>query len=337
MIESVTVVCGLAWGDEGKGKVTSALASTSNQFDMVCRWAGGNNAGHTIYKDGKKYKTHLIPSGVFYNLPSIIGPGCVVHWKSFMEEVFYIKENGFDHNLIKISPRAHIVTDEHIDKDKRDLSEKLGTTSKGIAPCYAAKAARIGKLAKDLPIIEQLGFLWDENLSGNILCEGAQGFWLDMDMGNYPYVTSSTTLPYAACSLGFPPQKIKKIVGVSKIYDTRSGEDPDFPDSLFENPELALIAKEGKEFGVTTGRPRKVNYLNLDKLIDAVKISGTTHLIVNKVDILENVNVFKLIYQNKLVSFKNINEMKTFLNKKLITETSGLLQKIIFSSNPEKI
>ena len=326
-----TIVFGLAWGDEGKGKVVSQLAS-SGQYNMVCRWAGGNNAGHTIYKNGKKYKTHLIPSGVFYDVLSVIGPGCVVHWTSFIEEIVYLKENGFDTSLVKISPKAHIVLDKHIKDDIENLSSRLGTTSKGIAPCYAAKASRSGVRAIDLKQIRASGFLWDEKLSGNILCEGAQGFWLDMDWGNYPYVTSSTTLPYGACSLGFPPQCIEKIIGVAKMYDTRSGEDPEFPGSLLKNKELLSLAKLGKEYGVTTGRRRKTNYLNLDKLLEAVRISGCTHIIFNKADILEDANIFKFYYNNKLKSASNIMEMKKSIRIQFDEKI-----KVVFSSNPEKI
>ena len=332
MIDSVDVIFGLAWGDEGKGKVTSHLA---NYYDMVCRWAGGNNAGHTVYKDGKKYKTHLIPSGIFHNRPSIIGPGCVVHWRSFLDEIEYLKSHGFDTSLVKISPRAHIVTAEHIQIDKASLHSSLGTTNKGIGPCYASKAGRNGILASHLTYIQNSGFLWDEKLEGRILCEGAQGFWLDIDAGNYPYVTSSTTLPYGACSLGFPPQKLQKIMGVAKIYDTRSGEDPDFPMSLMDNPELAKIGEVGKEYGVTTGRQRKVNYLNLDKLQYATNVSGCTHVVINKTDILEEVEVYKLYYMNKLQVFPRMSDMKRYIEEKLKINNPEL--KIIFSDNPERI
>lgn len=334
MIKDATVVFGLAWGDEGKGKITSRLSS-AGQYDMVCRWAGGNNAGHTIYKDGKKYKTHLIPSGVFHNTKSIIGPGCVVHLESFFKEIFYLKENGFNTNLVKISPKAHIVLDKHIEIDKTRLSGKLGTTSRGIAPCYAEKAGRTGVQAKDIPILHKSGFIWDEKLEGRILCEGAQGFWLDQDAGNYPYVTSSTTLPYGACSLGIPPQKLQKIIGVAKIYDTRSGNDPDFPESLFEISDLQKIGKEGNEFGVTTGRKRKCNYLNLDKLQYATETSGCTHIIINKVDILEAVNIFKLFHNDSLIEFQNMKQMKQYIETALKTNLPEL--RVIFSNHPEQI
>ena len=128
----VDVCCGLAWGDEGKGKIVSQL---SKNYDYVCRWAGGNNAGHTVYINTIRYKTHLIPSGVFFGIKSIIGPGCVVNIKSFYSEINYLKKHGFNTNLIKISPLAHVITEEHIEEDIKKY-KKLGTTARGIAPCY---------------------------------------------------------------------------------------------------------------------------------------------------------------------------------------------------------
>ena len=329
-INKVDICCGLNWGDEGKGKLIYYLTKTGN-YDLVCRWAGGNNAGHTIYIDGKKYKTHLIPSGIFYNIKSIIGPGCVINIDGFKKEIEYLKENGFNTKLIKISPKAHLVETKHIEEDILKYKSQ-GTTSKGIAPCYRDKYGRTGIQIKDEDYFKN--YLWDEKLYGNILCEGAQGFWLDIDMGNYPYVTSSTTLPYGACSLGFPIQKINKIYGASKIYDTRSGIDPLFPELLLEDNELLRIALEGEEYGTTTGRMRKVNWLNLDKLIYAINISGTTDIIISKIDILQNLNLFNLFYDKELINFKTIKEMKTFIIERL-NDTCIYLENIIFSDNKE--
>ena len=334
-IEYVDICCGLAWGDEGKGKVVSQL-SKEGEYDFVCRWAGGNNAGHTIYVDGKKYSTHLIPSGVFYGIKSIIGPGCVLNLRSFNEELNYLKENGFDISLVKVSPRAHIVTEEHIEEDKAKYEKTIGTTAKGIGPCYKDKYARTGKQAIDY-LFDLEKHIWDEKLHGKVLCEGAQGFWLDIDYGNYPYVTSSTTLPYSACSLGFAPQKIRKIYGAVKIYDTRVGYDPDFPESLYDNEELKTIAKCGEEYGTTTGRMRKVNYLNVNKLIKSIKISGVTDLIVSKVDILEKLSIYKYYYNEKLLCFNNLQDMINGIEEVLNKECSEYLKEIIYSNNPEKI
>jgi adenylosuccinate synthase len=331
-INSVDICCGLNWGDEAKGKIISNLCKTY-KYNFVCRWAGGNNAGHTIYINNVKYKTHLIPSGIFYNIPSIIGPDCVINIDAFKEEVKYLDDNGFDTSFIKISPNAHIITSKHIQDDINNYSSQ-GTTSKGIAPCYRDKYARSGIKASSISELKE--FLWDENLYGDILCEGAQGFWLDINYGNYPYVTSSNTLPYSACSLGFPTQVIRHIYGATKIYDTRSGIDPLFPEILLENEELLSIAQEGKEYGTTTGRLRKVNWLNLDKLIIAINKTGTTHLIISKIDIFEKLELYKLNYNNEILNFNSIEELKQFMNEKLKTDCDFLI-KIIYSGNVETI
>ena len=329
-INFVDICCGLNWGDEAKGKIIAELAK-SNQYDFVCRWAGGSNAGHTVYIKGVKYKTHLIPCGIFYNIKSIIGPECVVNINSFSKEIEYLQKNGFNTDLIKISPNAHLITDSHIEEDKEKYKHQ-GTTSQGIAPCYRDKYGRIGKRVKDVKFFEK--YIWDEELYGKILCEGAQGFWLDINQGNYPYVTSSITLPYAACSLGFSPMLIRKIYGASKIYDTRSGIDPEFPEELLLDEELLLIIKEGKEYGTTTNRMRKVNWLNLDKLIKSINISGTTDIVISKTDIVEKLSKFKVIYNMKVITFISLDEMKYFINETLNKQCYGI-QKIIYSNNAE--
>ena len=330
-INYVDICCGLNWGDEAKGKIVSYLAKTG-MYDFVCRWSGGNNAGHTIYKDGIKYKTHLIPSGIFYGIPSIIGPDCVVNQEAFFQEIKYLQEKGFNTKLILISPNAHVVTEEHILEDKEKLFKTQGTTAKGIAPCYKDKYAREGLRIKDVPEFDS--YLWDEKLYGNVLCEGAQGFWLDINYGNYPYVTSSNTLPYGACSLGFPPQLIRRIYGASKIYDTRSGIDPLFPESLLKDEELLSLVRTGKEFGTTTGRMRKTNWLNLDKLVDAVKISGTTKIIISKIDVIKELGIYKLYHNSNLLIFDNFEEMKNYINKVLKSNTN-FLDEIIYSDKAE--
>ena len=329
-VDSVDIIYGLAWGDEGKGKVSSCMVR-DGLYDFVCRWAGGPNAGHTVYIDGEKFKTHHIPSGVFFGVPSIIGPGCVVNPGKFYAELDYLEANGFDSTLVKVSPRAHIIRANHIRDDKEKLASTLGTTSNGIAPCYAEKAARTGVRAKDvLPD----NYIWDEQLWGNVLCEGAQGMWLDMDWGDYPWVTSSNTLPYAACSLGFPTSKIRQTVGVVKAYDTRSGNDPLFPKSLLQDPQLSKIGDIGKEYGVTTGRRRKVNWLNFDLLRKAVDITGPTQIIVNKVDVLEEIGIYKIILDGEIKQFQNWDDMADFISKDLVRRD---VDTIWFSRDPEEI
>lgn len=329
-INYVDICCGLNWGDEAKGKIVAHL-SKSGDYDFVCRWAGGNNAGHTIYIDGKKYKSHLIPCGIFFGIKSIIGPDCVVNEASFKKEIEYLKENGFNIDLVKISPKAHVITEEHVHEDNVKYKFQ-GTTGKGIAPCYRDKYARKGRQVKDVDFFRD--YLWDEKLSGNILCEGAQGFWLDIIYGNYPYVTSSNTLPYGASSLGFSPKLIRNIYGATKIYDTRVGYDPLFPEELLNDKELFSIITEGKEYGTTTGRVRKVNWLNMDKLIEAINISGVTTIYMSKTDVLERLKLFKLTYENKKKVFDTLENMTNFIES-CLTEQCRLLEKIIFSSSTE--
>jgi adenylosuccinate synthase len=326
------ICVGLAWGDEAKGKIVAHLAKSGN-YDYVCRWAGGSNAGHTIYVNDVKYITHLIPSGIFFGVKSIIGPDCVINVAKFTEEIEYLRSHGFDTTLIKVSPKCHVVTDAHIAEDQA-TQNKLGTTAQGIGMCYRDKAARTGIRAESVAFLHE--YLWDGKLNGNIICEGAQGFWLDTNHGNYPFVTSSTTLPYGACSLGFPPKAIRNIYGAIKIYDTRSGLDPDFPESLLDDPDLLAIAKLGEEYGNTTGRPRKVNWLNVDKLIEAISVSGTDILVISKVDILKKINKFKLIYGGKLISFRSIDEMKFKLEMIIMMKFSDITN-IIYSNDPHKV
>ena len=329
-INKVDICCGLAWGDEAKGKIVSQLAK-NDEYDFVCRWNGGNNAGHTVYVEKQKYKTHLIPSGIFYNVKSIIGPDCVVNIKAFFEEVEYLKKNGFDTELIKISPKAHIVTDKHIQQDINELNKEQGTTKRGIAPCYSDKYKRVGIQAINIPELKE--YLWNGELYGNVLCEGAQGFWLDINEGNYPYTTSSVTLPYSACSLGFSPKLIDNIYGAVKIYDTRSGIDPMFPDELLDDTELIKIGDLGEEYGVTTNRRRKVNWLNFNKLVYAINVSGVNILLISKIDILERANIFKLYYDDTIISFINLNDMKEYISIKVRSECP-YISSVEFSNNP---
>jgi adenylosuccinate synthase len=161
-------------------------------------------------------------------------------------------------------------------------------------------------------------------------------FFLDIDYGNYPYVTSSNTLPYSACVLGFPPQKINNIYGAAKIYDTRSGTDPDFPEDLLSHTELKLIGLQGEEYGTTTGRKRKVNFLNLDKLIYSINISGTNNLILSKIDILKKVKIFKYFYKKKCIRKLSLEEMLSSIEEILYDQCS-LLKTITFSDSPHEI
>ena len=308
MIEAVDVIFGASWGDEGKGKISSRIAKN---YDYVCRFNGGSNAGHTFYVNDKKVITHVIPSGIAFNIPSIIGPNCVVCIEEFFAELSYLEHLGFNPKLVKISPKAHIVTPHHKEQDANYYSKLIGTTSKGIGLCYADKALRTGVRADTVMPKE---YLWDEKLDGHVLCEGAQSFWLDINQGSYPYVTSSECLPYASCSLGFSPKKIRDIIAVAKMYDTRSGVDPYFD---LDDEETQLVAKLGNEYGTTTGRARQVKWLNLDKLSYAIEKAGANILYMNKGDTLEEAKIFKLYHNSELLSFSDIEEMKAFILEKV--------------------
>jgi adenylosuccinate synthase len=337
MIDHVDIIVGLAWGDEGKGKISSAMAK---DYDMVCRWNGGPNAGHTVYVDGKKYKTHLIPSGVFHGKKSIIGPNCVINISKFKDEIYELKKNGFDTSLIKIHPNAHVITEEHIKFDCNFLKPKLGTTGQGIAPCYAAKTNRTGIQVSKANFNPLEEFLWDGKLEGKILCEGAQSIWLDINYGDYPFVTSSETFPHNACSLGFSPKKIRDIIGVAKIYDTKSGVDPLFPYCLWEDEQLNKIIELGEEYGSTTGRKRIVNWLNFGKLIHSINLSGVTKVIINKCDILERLGVFKMNnYNGASIEFSNFEQMKKTLKEEIFKNNTNSIryEDIIFSGDRTNI
>jgi adenylosuccinate synthase len=334
-VESADIVFGLTWGDEGKGKIIAQLAKSGN-YDWVCRWNGGSNAGHTIYIDGEKFHTHIIPSGVFYGVKSLIGPDCYLNIDDFKTELNYLKHNGFDTSLIKVSPMTHVITDEQ----KAEDANNPRSTGKGIGPCARDKYARTGKRFAEMCPDELQSHLWNPEklpLSGNILCEGAQGFWLDINYGNYPYVTSSATLPYSACSLGFSPNKIRTIYGAAKAYDTRVGYDPEF-ENLWQpdSNDLEQIARVGKEFGVTTGRARKVTWLNYNKLRDAINISGTNVVIISKVDILEEVNKYVIKKDDLFINYTTIEEFKTNIGN-MIFEDCKLVKTVFFSDHPEFI
>lgn len=337
-IEYVDIVCGLAWGDEAKGKIVADLVK-NNTYNWVCRWSGGSNAGHTVYVNKNKYNTNIIPSGIFYNIPCYIGPDCYVNINDLENEMIYLKQNGFNIDLIRISPRAHLILDKHKEIDECFHNVKQGSTKRGIAPCGADKFGRTGirvesLLGDDLTKYKVFNpsvhiMKSNEKVKGKVLCEGAQGFWLDINHGSYPYVTSSYTLPYSACSLGFLPKQIRHIYGAAKIYDTRVGIDPFFDKTIVNKEDSHILAINGDEFGTTTGRLRKTNWLNLDKLITATQVSGCTHLIISKVDILEKIKVYKILDK----TFSSMKEMQEFITNELLVNCK-YLKKIIYSSNP---
>lgn len=316
----VDVLLGLQYGDEGKGKVVDLI---STNYQIVARFAGGNNAGHTITFNGEKHVLHLIPSGIFHDCMNVIGNGCVIDPVSLMQEIKKLEELGIDvKSKLLISKKAHIVFPEHKQRDKQ-LEEKrgnlkIGSTLKGIGPTYTDKIAREG-----CRLIDALNEIWysDINTNGDedlinhisalyklgeyqiidteyylndaikagkrILAEGAQGSLLDIDFGTYPYVTSSNTcIGGVMTGLGIPPQSINRVIGITKAYCTRVGSGPFITEQ--DNSTGEELRKIGKEFGSTTGRARRCGWLNLKELSYACMINGVTDMAMMKLDVLSS-------------------------------------------------
>ena len=331
------VVVDLQYGDCGKGKVAHSLCR-ENDYTHVIRYNGGCNAGHTIYHEGEKFITHHIPCGVFYGIKSVIGPGCVVHVDTFLEEIEQLEEKGVKaRDLVKISSNTHIITDFHRVQDKKDTD--IGTTKRGNGPAYRDKYDRRGVRALEDPrleefIIDMYTELYENEECDNveILFEGAQGFGLDIDWGDYPYVTSSHCTVGSALLNGVPPSAIRDVWGVAKIYETYVGA------KEFEGPDLVFeeIRELGQEFGSTTGRPRQVNWLDYDLLKMASRINGVNKLVLNKMDILDEVNRWCVYSGLHVLEFESRSDIEYWLSSKLKTEANEELE-IFFSSNKEQI
>ncbi|MGE7623379.1 adenylosuccinate synthase [Viridibacillus sp. NPDC096237] len=338
------VVVGTQWGDEGKGKITDFL---SKKAEAIARYAGGDNAGHTIKFDGETYKLHLIPSGIFYqDKISVIGNGLVVNPKSIVTELKGLQERGVSTENLRISNRAHVILPYHIKQDIVDEESrgdnKIGTTAKGIGPCYQDKVARIGirmadlldrevfeqKLRENLALknrlfekfyeTEGLNFedIFEEYYSygqeiakyvtdtskilndvldegGRVLFEGAQGVMLDVDQGTYPYVTSSNPVAGGvAIGAGVGPSREMRVIGVCKAYTSRVGDGP-FPTELFD--EVGNQIREvGREYGTTTGRPRRVGWFDSVVVRHSRRVSGITDLSLNSIDVLSGLETVKI-------------------------------------------
>ena len=347
---AVDVLLGLQWGDEGKGKIVDFLAQ---QYQVVARFQGGPNAGHTLEFDGQKHVLHQIPSGIFHNnIANVIGNGVVLDPVVFKKEVDklvpYIE--NIDANLY-ISKKAQLILPTHRILDaameKAKGNKKIGSTLKGIGPTYQDKIARHGirvgnilesdfearykKLVsshlemikfyqheevelKELEeeFFEAIEFLKQRNLvnseylineeiskGSKILAEGAQGTLLDIDFGSYPFVTSSTTTTAGACTgLGVAPKHIKEVYGIFKAYCTRVGGGP-FPTEL-EDESGESLRNYGKEFGSTTGRPRRCGWLDLPALKYSVMINGVTQLFMMKADVLNHFDEIHVATNYKL-------------------------------------
>lgn len=320
MIHYADIIVDLQAGDTGKGKVAHHLSKIPNEYTHVVRYNGGGNAGHTIYHDGEKFVTHFIPVGVIYGLKSIIGPGCVVNVKDLFKEIQELEKGGFKvrENLF-IDKRVHIITDEH---QQSEVSEsKIGTTKKGNGPCYTDKYARKGVRAES--VVELQSFLidcyeefYETDGQVRILFEGAQGFELDIDWGDYPYVTSSHCTVGGAILNGVSPQKIRRVYGIAKVYRTYVGSkdfegDQCTKDKFGESFEK--IRQIGNEFGATTGRSRQINWLDLDSLIKSCKINGVTNIVLNKLDVLEEVGEYHLYEGGELTSFQDSQKFQIYI------------------------
>jgi len=334
------IVVGLSYGDEGKGKVTHHLLKNGDYTHCI-RFNGGCNAGHTIYHEGVKFVTHHIPAGVFFGVKSIIGNGCVVNIDQFQRELQMLHDGGIKtEGLIYIANNAHIITDAHLEEDGKDVA--IGTTKQGNGPAYRDKYNRKGTLASEALagtpyLIDLYTELYDSDeefdCSSIILCEGAQGFGLDIDWGDYPYVTSSHCTSAGALLNGIPPQAVRRVYGVAKAYDTYVGA----KEFHGEGRVFNLLQQLGQEFGATTGRPRQCNWLNIRNLKKAVDINGVTDVIINKVDILRSARTWNLrSSDNDAIMLKLGTETswKQYIKRYLNTKATV---RVVFSESPERI
>lgn len=350
-MKKIDVLLGLQWGDEGKGKIVDVLTP---DYDIIARFQGGPNAGHTLEFNGTKHVLHTIPSGIFHeNKINVIGNGVLIDLYIFNKEIEKLSERNIDASKnLKISKKAHLILPSHrlLDAayEKAKGHSKIGSTLKGIGPAYTDRTARNGlrigdtqrsdfaerynqlkklhfeiiknhQLNAEELIIENMPFSEYEEkwlsvinklknfdlidseyfinnaLKNNqsILAEGAQGSLLDIDFGSYPYVTSSNTITAGVCTgLGVSPDKIGKVLGVFKAYCTRVGSGP-FPTELFDK-DGEKIRETGREFGSTTGRPRRCGWLDLPALNYAIMLNGVTELIVTKIDVLNSFEELKI-------------------------------------------
>lgn len=321
------IVLGIQHGDEGKGKVTHHLLKNGD-YTHCMRFNGGANAGHTIYHNGVKIVTHLVPAGVFFGVKSIIGPGCVIRVDKFFEELEMLERHGIPADgLVKIAKNAHVTTVDHVEEDSKD--EKIGTTKTGNGPAYRDKYARLGKRVEDFAILNDYAIDVYEELGGkaNVLMEGAQGFWLDVDWGDYPYVTSSHTGVGAAILNGINPRTIRNIWGIAKIYETYVGNKNFQP----SNDIFNQIQKAGSEFGATTGRVRQCNWMDFRQLNKAIRMNGVNKLVFNKMDVLREVQRWGL--KNPDLSFGSEEEIRNFIENNI----SSQVDQIFFSDCPEKL
>ncbi len=294
---SVVVVVGAQWGDEGKGKIVDLLTADA---DVVARYGGGANAGHTLVVGGQKTVIRLVPSGVLHSKPvCVLGPGMVIDPAVLLEELDTLVARGAidpAFSRVAISDRAHVVLPQHVlvDRLRESGPAAIGTTKRGVGPAYEDKVARRGIRMTDLlepaglaaRICDTSDILHAARARGaHILLEGAQGTMLDVDHGTYPWVTSSTVLSGGGASgAGLAPTHIDRVVGITKAYTTRVGGGP-FPTEMPE-AEAERLRKAGGEFGAVTGRPRRCGWLDMPVLRHATRFNGLTALALTKLDVL---------------------------------------------------
>lgn len=298
------LVMGISYGDESKG---STVHRFSNDYDWVVRFSGGNNCGHTIYRDGIKFVHNLLPSVDYRNgkTKSYLGSGMVIHLESLLAEILRAEEvyPGIA-KTIYVDADAFLVEQCDIDEDQSNKSS-IGSTGKGIGPAYKRKIGRTGTRLKSQlgsPIVSRLQSLGvnfvhvlqmrDEFLRSKILFEGAQGLLLDINHGTYPFVSCGDSTLAGVHASGFGFVKIDKIYGVAKAYTTRVGEGP-FPTEYFGD-EAENLRRLGKEYGATTGRPRRVGSIDLPALKYACLKSNVTNLIITKFDVLNGQSKVKM-------------------------------------------
>ncbi|MBP7479842.1 MAG: adenylosuccinate synthase [Spirochaetaceae bacterium] len=314
------VVIGAQWGDEGKGKMVDYLADDAK---VVVRYAGGANAGHTIVIGDQQYALHLVPSGILYPDKTVyLGMGMVIDPEALFNELQMLKDRGINwEGRVFISDRAHLVLPRYRELDKkRDAERKrpIGTTGRGIGTTYSMKSERDGIRLADLDWKEKIADLEDadkeflnkyserlismrvnltaemyKHRNDNILLEGAQGALLDLDTGTYPYVSSGMSCSAgAAVGAGIGPRSLDKILGVFKAYSTRVGNGP-MPTEFCEETQSELyhyVRETGREYGVTTGRPRRCGYLDLVALRYACQTNSIDELVLTHLDIYDTLD-----------------------------------------------
>lgn len=348
------VVIGAQWGDEGKGKMVDYLAQNAQ---AVVRYAGGANAGHTIVIGDQQYALHQVPSGILYPGKTVyLGSGMVIDPQALFEELQMLKDRGINwEGRVFISDRAHIVLPRYRQIDKeRDAARKrpIGTTGRGIGITYSMKSERDGIRLADLDWAEKMQDLEKEDLdfleqykeklismrvnisaemwkyrNKNVLMEGAQGAMLDLDLGTYPYVSSGLSCSAgASVGSGIGPRKLDKILGVFKAYTTRVGNGP-MPSEFDENSQSELykfVRDTGREYGVTTGRPRRCGYLDLVALRYACRTNSIDDLLLTHLDVYDSLDEIEACVgyeiDGKIVtefpaSIEDLNKVKPILEK----------------------